>query len=255
MPPKPGFVTRAARLLRSRGTQAWPGKMIKSRLDRPLASIVFDDFAQSSWTVGGRILEAAGARGTYFVSGSYCGREADGVKYFTPDDLAMAHANGHEIGCHTFDHRTVSDLPAAQIEASLERNREFVRRVLGDIIMTSFAYPHGETSIRTKRLLGGHFSACRGIFPGINKGTVDLSQLKGIELVPYILRNYPIDRMIEATIAGRGWLIFICHDVERQHSPWGCAPQVLEEAVSKLQAARIEILPVKNALGRVAFAH
>jgi peptidoglycan/xylan/chitin deacetylase (PgdA/CDA1 family) len=229
--------------------------MIKSRLDRPVASIVFDDFAQSAWTVGGRILEDAGARGTYFVAGSYCGREADGITYFEPDDLVAAHGSGHEIGCHTFDHRTVSNLPASEIETSLERNQDFVRGLIGDVIMTSFAFPHGEASIRTKRLIGGHFAACRGIFPGINAGRIDLSQLKGVELVPYVLKNYSIDRMIEAAIASRGWLIFICHDVASEHSPWGCAPQMLEGVVSKLQAARIEMLPIKSALGRVAFAH
>jgi peptidoglycan/xylan/chitin deacetylase (PgdA/CDA1 family) len=132
--------------------------MITSRLDRPVASIVFDDFAQNAWTVGGRILEAAGARGTYFVAGSYCGREADGVRYFGPDDLVAAHGSGHEIGCHTFDHRTVSGRPASEIETSLERNQDFVRGLIG------------ETSNSTKLLLGGHFAACRDIFPGINTG-------------------------------------------------------------------------------------
>jgi peptidoglycan/xylan/chitin deacetylase (PgdA/CDA1 family) len=255
MPPKPGFVPRAARVLRRRATQAWPCKVVRSRLDRPVASIVFDDFARSAWTVGGQILQAAGARGTYFVSGSFCGRVADGVEYFQAEDLVAAHANGHEIACHTFDHRTVSELSAPEIEASLGRNRDFVRGLLGDVIMTSFAFPHGETSIRTKRLLSRHFSACRGIFPGINGSRIDLSQLRGVELVPYILKSHSIDRMIEAAAAQRGWLIFICHDVAREHSPWGCTPQTLEEAVSKLQAAKIEMLPIKSALGRVAFAH
>ena len=144
MPPKPGLLTRAARLLRKHATQGWPGKTIKSRLDRPVASIVFDDFARSAWTEGGQILQAAGARGTYFVSGSYCGRDADGIKYFEPDDLVAAHSNGHEIACHTFDHRTVSNLPDAEIEESLRRNQDFIRGVLGDVIMTSFAFPTGK---------------------------------------------------------------------------------------------------------------
>jgi peptidoglycan/xylan/chitin deacetylase (PgdA/CDA1 family) len=254
MSPKPGFLPRAARVLRKRATQGWPGKVIKSRLERPVASIAFDDFAQSAWTVGGQILQGAGVRGTYFVSGSYCGREADGIRYFDADDLVAAHGNGHEIACHTFDHRTVSALPAPEIEASLKRNRDFVRDLLGDVMMTSFAFPHGEASIRTKHLLSRHFAACRGIFPGINKGRIDLSQLKAVELVPYILNSYSIDRMIEAATAAPGWLIFIGHDVAKEHSPWGCAPETLEAAVAKLQAAGIEILPIKNALGRVAFA-
>ena len=59
--------------------------------------------------------------------------------------------------------------------------------------------------------------------------------------------------MIEEAIASKGWLILIAHDVAKEHSPWGCSPQVLEDAVSKLQAARIEILPIKNAIGWLAF--
>lgn len=253
MSPRPSLPSRIARVLRRRTVQAWPCKQIKSRLDRPIASVVFDDFAQSAWAVGGKILEAAGARGTYFVTGSYCGRELNGIKYFDAEDLVAAHGNGHEIGCHTFAHKTVSPLPAEEIEADIERNQGFVRGLLGDVAMTSFAFPHGETSIRTKRLLSRHFATSRGISPGINAGWVDLSQLKAVELVPYILNTHSMDSVIEAACAARGWLIFVGHDVAEDHSPWGCAPQTLEAAVSKLRAADIEILPVKNALGRVAF--
>ena len=227
--------------------------MIKSRLDRAVASIAFDDFAQNSWTVGGQILQAASVRGTYFVSGSYCGREAHGIKYFEADDLVAAHANGHEVACHTFDHRTVSGLSPGEIEATLRQNQDFVRSLLGDVVMTSFAFPHGETSIRTKRILSRHFAACRGVFPGINSGRIDLSELKAVELAPYVLKSYSIDRMIEAALANRGWLIIVGHDVANVHSPYGCTPRVLETAVSKLLAAKIEILPIKNALGRAAF--
>lgn len=254
MSPKPSLLSRAARKLRQRAVQAWPCKRIKSRLDRPIASVVFDDFAQSAWTVGGKVLETAGARGTYFVAGSYCGRELNGIKYYDAEHLVAAHRNGHEIGCHTFAHKTVSPLPAEEIEADIERNRTFVRELLGDVAMTSFAFPHGETSIRTKRLLSRHFTVSRGISPGINAGWIDLSQLKAVELVPYILNSHSMDSVIEAARAARGWLVFVGHDVAEDHSPWGCTPQTLEAAVSKLQAANIEILPMKNAVGRLAFA-
>ena len=114
--------------------------MIRSRLDRPVASISFDDFAQTAWTAGGHILQSAGVRGTYFVSGSYCRREADGIKYFEPDDLVAAHGNGHEIACHTFDHRTVSTLTASEIEASIKRNLAFVRKPPGDVMMNVICF-------------------------------------------------------------------------------------------------------------------
>src|SRR5262245_11593528 len=138
--------SRIARVLQKRVIQQWPGRVIKSCLARPMASITFDDFAQSAWTIGGPILESAGARGTYFVSGSYCGLEANGIKYFDAEDLVAAHSRGHEIACHTFDHRAVSKRPALDIEASLQQNREFTANLLGNVGMTSFAFPYGDTS-------------------------------------------------------------------------------------------------------------
>lgn len=254
MTPKPSLLTRIARVVKRRGVQAWPGKRVDSRLDRPVASVVFDDFAKSAWNVGGKVLEGAGARGTYFVTGSYCGRELNGIRYFDADDLVAAHRSGHEIGCHTFSHKTISPLPAGEIEADIERNRKFVRGLLGDVAMTSFAYPHGEASIRTKRFMRGHYAACRGISPGVNTGKIDLSQLKAVELVPYILNRHSMDSVIEDAQASRGWVIFVAHDIADDHSPWGCAPKTLEAAVSKLRAANMDILPVKSVLSRLAAA-
>jgi len=248
MAPKLKLLTGAARTLGRHGVRPWSWRSIKSRLDRPIASIVFDDFAQSAWTVGGNILESVGARGTYFVAGSCCGRECDGVKFYGAEELLAAHRNGHEIGGHTFALQGLSSLSAEEVEADLERNNAFVRGLLGDVRLTSFAYPHGETSARARRLCSRHFAACRGREPGVNAGWIDLSQLKALPLGAHSL-----DSVIESAHSNRGWIIFVGHDVSDNHSPRGCTPQTLASALSRLRAANIELLPMKNALGRLAF--
>jgi peptidoglycan/xylan/chitin deacetylase (PgdA/CDA1 family) len=73
---------RIERYITARLTRSWKVKTIESRANSPIATITFDDFPKSAWTTGGRILEEAGVRGTYFVAGTYCGKEIDGLRYY-----------------------------------------------------------------------------------------------------------------------------------------------------------------------------
>ena len=181
------------------------------------------------------------------------GQEAQRTPEEPLDDVVAAHAQGHEIGCHSFDHRNMSLVKTAELEQSIRRNAEFVKALLGDVIMTSFAFPFGTISIRTKRLMSRHFAACRGIRRGINAGLFDLSNLKSVELIPEILEKYSVGQFIQEAKARNGWLIITTHDVSSSPSPWGCTPQLLQSVVSALVSNGIEILPMKHALARFFF--
>ncbi len=230
------MLRRALRALNIRATRAFPAKPETIRLDRPVASITFDDFARNAWTAGGSIVEQAGGHATYYVSGCYCNQTQDGVVYYSEADLAALHARGHEVACHTFGHGDITQQSGPELMETLRRNADFVRGAIG-AEMTSFAYPYGAASIRTKLLLRNRFAACRGIEPGINAGRVDLSQLRAVCLQPHFLADYPVDRLIAEAVNRNGWLIFIGHDVSDDHTPYGCAPGVLEDAVSRIKAA------------------
>src|SRR5262249_31621054 len=112
----------------ARATRCGYDKTIRNATRAPTATITFDDYPKSTPTTGGRSLAEAGVRGTYFVSGTYCGKEINGLRYYDLDDLIAVHHRGHEIGCHTFDHAWISQLSGADIEETLARNREFVSR-------------------------------------------------------------------------------------------------------------------------------
>jgi hypothetical protein len=51
-------------------------RLVTFKLDRPMLSVSFDDAALSAATDGARLLEGVGARGTYYVASSLCGRQA-----------------------------------------------------------------------------------------------------------------------------------------------------------------------------------
>ncbi len=52
------------------------------RPDAAIASLSFDDFPRSAWTVGGPILARHGVRATYYVAGRFCGGQEDGLDYY-----------------------------------------------------------------------------------------------------------------------------------------------------------------------------
>lgn len=220
-------------------------------LAAPIASFTFDDFPRSAWTVGGPIMAAAGVRGSYYVSGGFEGQTRDGIEHFRRDDLAALHEAGHEVGCHTFDHLRLTTASRADADATIARNAAFVRETLGDVAMTSFAYPYGDVTIPTKRYIGTKFPIARGIWDKVNTGRADMNQLRSVGMERKSFDRIDFDAHIAETVANKGWLIFYSHDVDEDPTAYGCRPGQLEDMIARVKAAGIEILPVKDAAARI----
>ncbi|MGO9171827.1 MAG: polysaccharide deacetylase family protein [Rhodomicrobium sp.] len=236
---------------RIRSARNFPAKLRRICLSAPVASVSFDDFARSAWTAGGEIVEAAGARATYYTSGGFCRRTIDGLEYFTEADLAELCERGHEAACHTFAHSALPGESQNAIFSDLARNAAFLRNAAGQGEIRSFAYPLGAASIRTKLLLRNRFPSCRGIEPGINAGWTDISQLRAVCLQTHFLREFSIARLVDEVCSRKGWLILIAHDVSSKPTPYGCTPNLLREAVEAVRRAGIELLPVGEVLNRL----
>lgn len=230
-----------------------PVKLVRARLDRALASVTFDDFAKSAWTTGGPILDGFEARATYYVAGGLCGRSESGMEYFNAADLLAVHAAGHEVGGHTFSHPHVPAVSSRALVRDADRNAVFVREILGDVLLSSFAYPYGDVSPRTKLLFSRLFPSCRGIRLGLNAGVIDLGQLKAVPLESRSWRADKIERLAAEAKAANGWIIFFSHDVSNNPTPWGCTPAMLQHALRTLLHVGIGVLPVKHALALLTF--
>ena len=85
---------------------------------------------------------------------------------------------------------------------------------------------------------------------GINAGAADLAMLRGVDLIAGLETPASVDDWIARTVAARGWLIFILHDVSDQPSAYGATPELLRHAIDAAQAARCAILPTADALKR-----
>ncbi len=234
-------------------TRTLPLKSVRSRLERPLASITFDDFPKSAWTVAGPILDRFGAKATYYASGRFCGVSEDGIDYYDAEDLRAAYRAGHEIGAHSFAHEKAPLVSSRALTLDQARNSAALGEILGAAPPASYAYPYGAISPRSKALIGRAFATARGIRPGVNAGRIDLAQLMAIPIERRCWRSDDLRLLIEAAQARKGWLILFTHDVCDDPSPFGCTPAMLTEIMERLAAAAIPVVPVKHAMAEAVF--
>ena len=120
------------------------------RNSTPMVSFTFDDLPKSAVTTGAGMLEAHGARGTFYVSGSLVGVDTPDWAAGDANDVVALHRRGHEIGCHTFSHQRACDLDEASLSHEIARNRDYFRALDPSIRVDNFAYPFGYGSFARK---------------------------------------------------------------------------------------------------------
>ncbi|HEV2186265.1 MAG TPA: polysaccharide deacetylase family protein [Stellaceae bacterium] len=232
-------------ILRTRPAKIeWPGGVV---------SFTFDDFPRSAWVNGGTILEQFGKRGTYYAAMGLAGTDSDLGKMFGADDLRAAHAQGHEIACHTYSHRDCCHASPAEITAEIARNATALAEVIAGVSLDNFAYPFGGVSLTAKNALGDRFASCRGTGRGINRGTVDLSDLRSSSIYSRDFDRQALCRLIDDARAASGWVIFYTHDVTEAPSPFGCTPEQFLSIVA-YAAESAPVLPVCDVLAGLGIA-
>jgi len=225
-----------------------PVRSVRLAGARPLASITFDDFPKSAWSRGGPILAHYKVRGTYYAAGGFCGRTVEDTVFYDAEDLRAAAAAGHEIACHGFAHQPTPSLSQEALEADAARNAEFLRPFLNGGRADSYAFPYGAVSPRTKRFYASRFTNVRGVHPGLNSGRADLALLNVVSMEKRCWDSAAIARAITRARHDRAWMVFYTHDVSDDPSPYGSTPAMLSEVLERLIEARIEILPMREAV-------
>jgi len=216
--------------------------------ERPIISFTFDDFPRSALSIGGRILGQAGLRATYYASLGLMGKTSPTGTMFTLDDLRGAVEQGHEIGCHTYDHCDSWMTPSAAFVRSIAANRVAFRQAIPSGEFRSFSYPIRPPRPWSKRAAGESFACCRGSGQTFNAGKSDLNNLRACFLEQTAGDGVFVQQLIDGNREARGWLIFATHDVDNRHTRFGCTPAFFEDVVSRAMSSGAAILPVAEAL-------
>jgi len=168
------------------------------------------------------------------------------------DDLLRAGDEGHELGCHTFDHLYTWQTNPKKFIESIARNRQALDTILPGTRFRTFAYPIGVPRPSVKLQLEKHFLCCRGGGQAPNVGFADLNLLKAYFIDKR--NNVDIDsikKVIDHSVSSSGWLIFATHDVAEVPSPFGCTPNFFAEVVRHAAQSGAVLLPVIDAIERL----
>jgi len=220
-------------------------RSFKINSNNAFISFTFDDFPQSAYAVGGRILKKYRIRGTYYVSFGLMGRASPVGRIFSMEDLRELIADGHELGCHTYDHFDSWEAIPGSFENSIIRNKDALRNIFPDESFKSIAYPKNHPHPQIKRIAGRHYECCRGGGQTFNIGKIDLNLIKSCFIDKINNENKrTLKMLIDRNKKNKGWLVFSTHDVRENHSDFGCKPEFFEEVVEYAVQSGASIFPV-----------
>lgn len=218
-------------------------------LPRGVVSITFDDVPRSAHRNGAPLLEAAGARGTFYVAARLCDPATAGEpgEFLTADDVVDLHRRGHQIGCHTHSHRRVVPGEEADVVAECRRNRAALSALLGGAPIEDFSFPYGSFTYAAKRALGSEYASLRSIDSGVNAGRVDLRLLYAHALATSRHDEDRIEELLDACERRRGWLVLYTHGVDEDPDPYSTTPEELRWVLDRIAARDLDIRTVADA--------
>ena len=219
------------------------------RLDRPMVSFSFDDAPLSAVENGAALLEARGARGTFFIAMGLAGRTGPMGRFAGAGDLERLVKAGHELGCHTHSHLDCGQASVADIEAEVLKSRAALTG-LGAPTPVTFAYPYGDVSPAAKRALAGRFALLRALHHGLIRDGADLNQAPAVG-IEGPGGEAVATRWLEQALSERAWLILYTHDVAEDATPWGCTPQVLGRLIDRALAGGADVVTVEEGCRRI----
>lgn len=235
--------------VKRRLTQWTPARPAKLVFDEPMLSICFDDFPATAVSNGARVLEAHGARGTFYAAAGLAGTDGACGRNFSAGDLRRLEAAGHELGCHTYDHADCAQRDVLETLHDLARNRDVLAAMGATRDLKTLAYPYGETTTALKQGLPPRFSSARGVLPGLNVGNVDLAQLRAYPLFDEtgIKRAHAA---LKRAARRNAWMIVFTHDVSDTPSPFGSSTRDLDAFLAAARKLGVVTAPVSAVLAR-----
>jgi peptidoglycan/xylan/chitin deacetylase (PgdA/CDA1 family) len=214
----------------------------------PIISFTFDDFPKSSLHVGGGILKSFGYDATYYVSMGLMGKLDSAGEMFSQADLLLLSEQGHELGCHTFDHYPAWETKPDLFEKSILDNKAALEDALPGTSLQTFSYPISEPRPKTKQITSKYFRCSRGGGQAVNAATMDLNYLKAYFLDARRSDLTDVRMRMEENSRSKGWLIFATHDISDAPTAFGCTPDFFHNVVRSAARSGARILPVTKAL-------
>jgi len=223
----------------------------KIRNNQAVITFTFDDFPRSSYLVGGKILDDFGFKATYYTSFGLMGKELPVGKAFIKDDVLNLSMDGHELGCHTFDHYESWKTGTTYFNRSIQKNFEILRDILPQANFRTFSYPKTNPNPGNKAIAGKYFDSCRAGGQEYNVRKVDLNLLKSYFIDKKNNENFlELTNLIDLACEQNGWLIISTHDISHYPSSFGCSINYFRRIAQYVAGKNISVLKISEVIDR-----
>jgi len=215
-------------------------KIVKISPNEKYVSFTFDDVPSSGFKNGIDVLNNVNLKGTFYVSLGLL----DTV--YTKSELDYCFESGHELGCHTFEHKNLETLSKVEIEYQLTQNQKSIKEIGINHFFKNFSFPFGGKSLKSKKIAASRFKTCRGIQQGINIGKVDFNNLQTIRLYEKSNSIERLEEILDEFNSKGGWLIFYTHDIQENFSKYGCSKEYFTSVVHRCLQKNYKIHTIKE---------
>jgi peptidoglycan/xylan/chitin deacetylase (PgdA/CDA1 family) len=211
---------------------------------RAVVSLTFDDGARDQLRAA-ELLRHHGLKATFFVSSGLVGTSAD---YLDWAELTALQRESHEIGGHTAEHITLTEVPLAEATRQVREDRRALKG--RGFAARSFAYPFGAWNAELRQMLAasGYNTARRAW--GLSEHTGDgrpraETRPPGDRFATLAAASFEADTtlaqmrsVVQGAEATRGWAQLIFHHVVDEGQRYATAPALLDEFLAWLALRR-----------------
>lgn len=208
-----------------------------------MISLTFDDSWLTQYTNALPILDAAGIKGTFYITTEPLMELWDG--FMLPKHVQDIFKRGHEIGGHTVTHADLTTLNQTGINREIKNSKTYIERLIGTTIST-LAYPYGAYNNTVKTLTkNAGYTTGRATDEGLNVATTDKFALKSecpVNTTPFS----QIKQAIDDAKANKQWYILCIHEVNTSGDEYSITPTRLKEITDYVKSIGIKTVTVKE---------
>ena len=208
-------------------------------LDLASTGVVFTFPGAASATLAADVIEAQGARGTFYVESDHLRDGPYYTAFVSAQEVAALAARGHEIGSATASFRDLTTLDDATLHTELSGSRARLEAITGRSV-SHLAYPYGAADARVVAAASAVYVTGRMLAPSLDTFSLPHDAMQAPALVVTRDTSLAQAKSYVDFAASRGvTVILVFGAITPAPGPWDWTPSDLSALASHARASGI----------------